>query len=412
MPEYIFPEGFLWGSSTSAFQVEGECTNHDFYDWAVKGNIKDKTNPNDAVFHYKKYKEDIELLKQMNHNAARIGIEWARIEPQEGIFDKYVFDHYRDELSLMKQSDISNMVTLHHFSNPMWLVKKGGWENPEVIKYFSRYVENVVENLGDLIDFYVTINEPTVLAHQGYFEGNFPPGKKSYFLMKKVNSILAQAHISAYSSIHNIHNTKRWKKANVGIAKHMRTFDPYNPKSLLDRISVSFINKLINYEFLEKVMTVKNKHGRKGTLDFLGLNYYTGDLVKFPFKTLNRKELAKNKLGWDIYPVGFYRLLKQVWDKYHLPIYITENGICDDNDELRKDFIIEHLKAMYQSIQDGVDIKGYHHWSTMDNFELVEGVGIRFGLIHVDHQSPDKKRTIKNSGKFYAEIIKNNGLIQ
>lgn len=411
MEKYIFPDGFLWGSSTSAFQVEGECTNHDFYEWALKGRIEDNTNPADAVYHYKKYKEDIALLKEMNHNTARIGIEWARIEPEEGVFDRGALEHYRDELIAMHQEGISAMVTLHHFANPLWLSRKGGWENLEAIKHFTRYAEFAVSSLGDLIDFYITINEPTVLAHQGYFEGKFPPGKKNFFLMKKVNSILADAHISVYGLIHSIHKSKGWKEPKVGIAKHMRNFDPKNPDSLLDRLSSSYASRLINHEYLNKVLKTSPLKERAGTLDFFGLNYYTGDLIKFPFKTYNRGELEKNILGWDIYPEGFYKMLMEVWNRYRLPIYVTENGTCDENDELRPDFIKQHVIAMHKAIADGADIRGYYHWSTLDNFELAEGLSKRFGLIHVDHESQDKKRTIKKSGRYYADIIKNNGIL-
>lgn len=410
MPSYVFPEGFLWGSSTSAFQVEGECKSHDFYDWALKGKIKDKSNPYDAVFHYRKYKEDIRLLKEMNHNAARIGIEWARIEPCEGIFDKEAICHYRDELSLLKSEGISTMVTLHHFSTPLWFAAKGGFEDAKNIVFFVNYVKYAVENLGDLIDFYITINEPTVLAYKGYFEGVFPPGKKSFLLMRKVNANLARAHLSAYVLIHSIHNSSSWKQAKVGIAKHMRTFDPLNPSSPLDKLSANYISNIINYEFLKEIAHYKYFQGNNVLLDFFGLNYYSGDLVKFPLTTSNRKELKKNSLGWDIYPQGLYILLKEVWKRYHLPIYVTENGTCDNDDELREDFIREHIKVIHKAISEKIDIKGYFHWSTLDNFELVEGLNIRFGLVHVDHLSPERTRTIKKSGRFYAGIAQNNCL--
>lgn len=187
---------------------------------------------------------------------------------------------------------------------------------------------------------------------------------------------------------------------------------PANPKSLLDRFSAAYVDKLMNYEFFDIAEKAANTSGNGKILDFFGVNYYSGDLIKFPFKTLCRRELKKNKLGWDIYPEGFYRVLMQVWNRYKLPIYVTENGTCDEEDELRTDYIREHVKAMHRAIEDGADVRGYFHWSTLDNFELVEGTSVRFGLVHVDHESPERTRTIKESGKYYADIIKNNGLIE
>lgn len=229
MKKYIFPKDFLWGSSTSAFQVEGNCKNHDFYRWAVLGKVRDNTNPNDAVLHYEKYREDIELLKAMNHNAARIGLEWARIEPSDGTFNENALEHYRNELKAMKDEGIYTMITLHHFASPLWFADMGSFEKQGSIKYFLRYVEHTTNSLGDLIDFYITINEPTILAYKSYFLGEFPPGKNNLILMKRVNKNLAIAHALSYDLIHRIHEKNGWNKARIGVAKHIRTFDPCKP---------------------------------------------------------------------------------------------------------------------------------------------------------------------------------------
>jgi len=357
MKKYIFPKDFLWGSSTSAFQVEGNCKNHDFYRWAVLGKVRDNTNPNDAVLHYEKYREDIELLKAMNHNAVRIGLEWARIEPSDGTFNENALEHYRNELKAMKDEGIYTMITLHHFASPLWFADMGSFEKQGSIKYFLRYVEHTTNSLGDLIDFYITINEPTILAYKSYFLGEFPPGKNNLILMKRVNKNLAIAHALSYDLIHRIHEKNGWNKARIGVAKHIRTFDPCNPKSLLDRFSAAYVDKLMNYEFFDIAEKAANTSGNGKILDFFGVNYYSGDLIKFPFKTLCRRELKKNKLGWDIYPEGFYRVLMQVWNRYKLPIYVTENGTCDEEDELRTDYIREHVKAMHRAIEDGADVR-------------------------------------------------------
>ncbi len=402
----LFPKGFLWGSASSAFQVEGGCPHHDFYDWALKGRIKDGTSPIDAVRFWEYYKGDIALMKKMNHTAARIGIEWARIEPSQGAFDEKALDHYRSILKEMRKAGIRPMVTLHHFANPMWLVREGGWENPRTIDHYLRFVAKAVESLGDLVDIWNTINEPSVYAVAAYLFGEFPPGVKSFRRCLRVMDVMIEAHVRAYGAIHDIHGRKNWTPARVGIAKHLRTFDPLRENNPLDRLSARLMDKYFNNRYLEKI----SAKGR--TLDVFGINYYSGDLVKFPMNMLTRPELPKNKLGWDIYPEGLYRVVKRYWDMYRLPIYITENGTCEDGDDIRPRYILDHLYQLHRAIGEGVGVAGYYHWSTLDNFELVDGLMSRFGLVHVDHDHPKRVRTIKPSGRMYGEIARAGGITE
>ncbi|MCP4135383.1 MAG: glycoside hydrolase family 1 protein [bacterium] len=400
----IFSRKLLWGSATSAFQVEGNCEYHDFYDWAVKGRVKDGTNPRDAVFFLKNYKEDISLMKKMNHTTARIGLEWARIETEPGYYDEDAIAVYRDILTEMNKKGIAPLVTIHHFSNPLWLVEQGGWTNKKVVDAFTRFAAKVARSLGDLVHGWITINEPSVYAFMAYFLGEFPPGKKGLLNPFRVMKHMAAAHIKTYFTIHEIYETKNWGNPKVGIAKHIIPVDPFREKNILDRVSARLFDRYFNDYFLKKICR------RRITLDIFGINYYTGSLVAFPLKRVNRSELPKNKLGWDIYPAGFYRVVMKYYNRYRLPVYITENGTCDDNDELRPGFILDHIHQLFRAEQDGAEIAAYYYWSTLDNFELVDGVMSRFGLIHVDHDSPERERTIKKSGKLFAEIAKANGI--
>ncbi len=402
--KFMFPRTMLWGSASSAFQVEGGCTNHDFYDWACRGRIKDGTNPVDAMHFWEYYKKDIALMKRMKHTTARIGLEWARIEPEEGAFDDGALSHYRTILIEMKRAGIAPMVTLHHFSNPMWLVRMGGWTNAGVVPLFTRFVKRAVLALGDLVPLWITINEPAVYATAAYLFGEFPPGRKSIVLMFRVQNLMARAHVAAYDAIHGLYLEKKWGLPKVGIAKHLRTFDPCNGKSALDRLAARLLDRYFNNYFLKKINSAKR------TLDIFGINYYSGDLVSFPMKMRGRDELPKNKLGWDIYPEGFYLVLKRYWGLYKLPVYVTENGTCDDDDELRPRYLLDHLRAMHRAVEEGVEIGGYYHWSTLDNFELVDGLMSRFGLVRVDHDHPLKKRTIKKSGMLFGEIAGAGGI--
>lgn len=402
MIKYPFPKGFLWGSATSAFQVEGDCTTHDFYDWAIKGRIKDGSNPNDAVLHYRYYLEDLELLREMNHNAARIGLEWARIEPAQGSYAQDALAHYRDELVRMRAMGLKTMVTIHHFANPMWFTALGGWKRRKNIHHYLRFVEKVVGELGDLVDYWLTINEPNTYATYSYYFGIFPPGEKSLCAWLRTSSNLQKAHRRAYELIHRIHRIKGWPEAVVGWSLAWIHFEPYS-KELLDRVGKALTEELIISGFMR---------GVRRYLDFIGIQYYRSDLVKFPCNKVSHPGVPKSKLGWDIMPDRFYLALTGCWRKYRIPIIVTENGVCDDHDELRPDYLVSHLFYLWRAIQDGVDVRGYFHWSTLDNFELVDGVSCRFGLVHIDHDSPVKTRRIKPSGRLYAEIIGYNGLTE
>ena len=403
---FIFPDGFLWGSSSSAFQVEGGCRNHDFYDWACKGWIKDGTNPVDAVHFWKYYEQDIVLMQEMHHSMARIGIEWARIEPQCGWFDEEALTHYRKILTKMKQVGIRPMVTLHHFANPLWLVGIGGWTNTTTIGYFQRFTEVAVSYLGDLVDVWLTVNEPSVYAVSAYLFGEFPPGKKNIILAFRVMDTMASAHVAAYKAIHWIYAHKKWGQAKVGIASDPRIFDPYNPHSLLDRLSTWFCDTYFNNYFLDKI------YAKHRALDILGINYYSGDKIKFPLQRLRLDNLPIDEIGQSIYPEGFYRVLKRYDALYRLPIYITENGLVEEHDVTRPRYILDHIYQMYRALQDGVDVRAYSYWSTTDNFELVAGIMCRTGLVHVDHNHPERTRTIKTSGKLYGEIAKAGGITE
>lgn len=400
MVKYAFPPDFLWGSSTSAFQVEGDCKNHDFYDWAVQGRIKDGTNPSDAVHHYRHYINDIELFKTMNHNSARIGLEWARIEPENGQFDSAVLEHYRDELARMRAIGLKTMVTLHHFANPLWVSRQGGWKNPNTIQVFLRYINYVVSKLGNLVDFWLTINEPNGYSIMAYYFGDFPPGEHSIAAFLKAGRYLIKAHRKAYTAIHQIHRDHGWHEAVVGWSLAWVHFESA-PGSFLNRWGRILVYQLTLERFVRHI---------RGYLDYIGMQYYRSDQVRFPITTGPHPDAPKSKLGWSIMPDRFYAALMECWDRYHIPIYVTENGVCDDHDELRPGYLVQHLYHLWKAIQDGVDVRGYFHWSTMDNFELVDGVCSPFGLVHVDHTDPERKRTIKPSGYLYAEIIQSSGL--
>lgn len=414
--EIHLDEELLLGSATAPYQIEGGSLNTDWNQWCqLVGKINDGSSGEIACDHWNRIEQDIALLKKMNQQVYRFGIEWARIQTSAGEFDDNALDRYRYEIELLRENGIKPLVTLHHFVNPLWVVEKGGWVNEEIVDRFIRYVRYVVDALADLVDEWVTINEPFVYLVQGYFYAKWPPGKTEPFTGFKVLRNMIQAHIKAYQVIHQIYQEKGLG-VKVGIAHHMRVMDPLNPKSPLDRMSTKMANQFVNKLVLDAMLFGRLQYplgsgqpwGEGPFCDYLGLNYYGRDLIKFSWnpkkffidiRTHSSNE--KNDLGWEIYPEGLYRILKSL-AQYDLPIYITENGIADAADDQRSKFILSHLHMIQKARNEGISVERYYHWSTMDNFEWAEGLSVRFGLVEVDYSTLERK--IRPSGKMYAEI--------
>lgn len=398
-----FPKDFFWGAATSAYQVEGNNLNCDWWEWEKEVGLKETSGL--ACRHYELYKPDFDLAKLLNHNAHRLSIEWSRIEPQEGIFREKELEHYRQVIVSLRERNIEPIVTLHHFTNPLWFVSKGGWQIKETADYFLRYVEKVTDVLCNKVNFWITINEPMVYVYHSFVLGIWPPQQKSFLKAKKVRDNLAIAHIKAYRIIHDIYKKRNLSPPLVSIAQNMQAFVPCSP-SLKNKFATYLRERFFNSEFIERLLSTK-------TLDFVGINYYTRSLVdveRWGFRNLaldvchkNHHPLKKNSLGWDIYPEGLYKLLLR-FKKYNLPIFITENGICTEDDNLRWEFIVEHLKNIYLVMKEGTQVLGYIYWSLLDNFEWDKGFSPRFGLIAVDYLN--FKRTIRESAKKFSLVCK------
>ena len=402
-----FPQAFLWGAATSAHQVEGQNIYNDWWQ-AEQGHLL-KEASDSACKHYELYAEDFTIAQQLNHNCHRFSIEWSRIEPQEGNFQPLEIEHYRKIIADLKSKGMEPVVTLHHFTNPIWFSQKGGWTKFKLQRYFLRFVERMVSECADQVKFWITINEPLVYSSHSYLLGAWPPKECSLFKTAKVTLNLAKAHIKAYRIIHKIYRQKALAKPMVSIAANLQAFEVCQP-TLKNKLAVYLRNRLYNFYFIEVLL-------RKKTLDYIGVNYYgrnLADVHSWGIRHLlldtcqdNHHPLRKNSLGWDIYPQGLYKLLISI-KKYNLPVLITENGICTQDDALRWDYIREHLEELYRAIGQGVKVIGYIYWSLIDNFEWDKGFVPRFGLVHVDYQN--YKRTIKSSAMKLAEVFKSNGI--
>jgi beta-glucosidase len=415
-----FPDYFLWGSGTSAHQVEGHNVN-DWSQWEVINSKKlakearsihfskmnnashaplweeirnlaeDPENyiSGKACDHYTLYARDINLAKQLNQTAHRISIEWSRVEPEEGKFNQDEIEHYRSVIVSMKEHNIEPFVTLWHFTNPVWVRDKGGWKAKESIKYFSRYVQRVVEDLRNNVNYWITINEPMVYAASSYLFGRFPAGEKnpvSFFLA--INNFI-KAHRAAYEAIKEVH-----PESQVGIAKSVIYFEAYKNR-VFNLLLKKAVDWFWNNYFLNQI---------KFYQDFIGVNHYFHNRINYGFNKNENKKLSD--LAWELYPEAIYYSLKDV-QKYMKPIYITENGLADAEDNKRSWYIREVLKHVHRAIEENIDVRGYFYWSLLDNFEWHKGFWPRFGLVEVDYNN--LKRKIRESAIEYAKIIADNG---
>lgn len=400
-----FPKNFLWGASTSSHQVEGGNKN-DWTRWETSkkrlefleksGLIKKYGLENfisgKATDHYNLFEKDFELAKELGHNATRFSIEWSRIEPEEGVFNQNEIEHYRKVIKKLRELKIEPFVTLWHFTNPLWFSEIGGWENKKSQYYFSRYAKKIGETLGEEINFWITLNEPEIYTLESFTLGLWPPNKKNIF--SSINTIknMIAAHKAAYNELKKINF-----KSNVGIAKNNIYFEAYG-KNPFNKILKKIADHFWNYYFLNKIDSAQ---------DFIGLNYYFHSRIK-KFIFNQNENIKVSDIGWELYPEGIYHLLKEL-ERYKKPIYITENGLADSADKNRGWYILEILKNVKKAIDEGVDVRGYFHWSLIDNFEWDKGFWPKFGLIEIDYKTFERKP--RPSAEIYKKICKTNSIL-
>jgi len=409
--EYIFPKNFFWGASSSAHQVEGGLVN-DWTEWekdqannlAKKGwsrasdwqkkffsEINDPANyiSGRACDHYHLFDQDFALAKRLGHNATRISIAWERIEPQLGQFDENELNHYKEVVRSMRRNGLEPFVTLYHWPLPLWFRDMGGWENKEAVKYFGQYVEKVVESLKHEVKYWIVINEPWVYSTLHYYQGDRPPAKKSVGKTWLVYNKLAEAHITAYKKIKALDTT-----AMVGSSKCMIWFEAKS-NNWVNRLLKAGADWYVNTRWLDMIANYQ---------DFIGLNHYHHDRVDYGYtKNVNKKV---NDLGWELYPESIYRVLMML-KRFNKRVFITENGLADAVDSRREWYLRECLKFVHKAIGEGIDVRGYLHWSLMDNFEWDYGFWPRFGLVEIDYETLERRP--RRSAWWYKEVCSRNG---
>lgn len=422
-----FPPEFLWGTATSAHQVEGNCTNNTWAAWekAVdeQGKPRVQSPSGTACDHWNRYREDIRLMKKLGVNSYRFSVEWSKIEPQEGVFNENALKHYEDVCQELVNNGIQPCITLHHYTDPLWFMDKFGFEKSENIQHYVNYTTTVIKRLHRFSPLWFTFNSPDGYAAQGYLTCTKPAGrlipKKDMQLCSEVFKNLLEAHVQTYRTIKA---DAVYKTARIGILKNMFQLDPYNIYNPLDVLACSMGKKIVDTCFYEFFTTGKFKtyiplkitmdHSNPqaiGALDFVGINYYSHGCMK-NFKVMaHEDEESTNNERYTIYAEGLYRAIKemshQVAKRLNIPMYITENGIATEDDKKRDLFLKKYLYAASKAIKDGYNLLGYMYWSLMDNYEWGNYTK-KYGIYKVDFAT--QERTLKPGSQFYVDTIKNN----
>jgi beta-glucosidase len=426
MRELAFPEGFLWGTATAAHQVEGDNSNSDWWDWELKPGTPCKEPSGSAIEHYRRYPRDIALLKNLNFNTYRFSVEWARIEPSEGVFDAGQLDHYRSMVDSTLKAGMTPMVTLNHFTLPKWVAKQGGWLWDRTPALFERYVRRVVQALGDDVTWYCTINEPGVVSLGGYMGAfAFPPGTHGLGNWKRSIAGLVEGHKLARAAVKEIR-----PNAQVGMTHAMQEWEGNDGgwrvigymRGMYEDV---FLEACRDDEFVGVQTYTRTRIELPGFAGVLGAAAFrfppTERLLAWlpvklqrsatnsPPASSSADAVRRTQMGWEFRPQAAAATVRRVHEL--MPgkaIIVTEHGVATADDAERIEFITEGLKALYWTIKDGVNLRGYIHWSAFDNFEWAHGYAMQFGLIGVDRTT--QERTIKPSAKFLGEIARTNRL--
>lgn len=406
-----FPKSFYWGAATSAHQVEGGLHNNwsvwelesarslaksaeyklaDLPGWAaIRAQA---TNPDNyvsgiAIDHYRRYELDMALAEKLGLTAFRFSIEWSRIEPEEGVWNREAIDHYRAYIREIKRRGMEPMPTLFHWTVPVWFQEKGGFEHGRNIKFFVRFAQKVIDEYHHDFRYITSINEPDTVVSHGYITLDHPPQKRSYWKAFIVYRNLLRSHKLIYTYAH-----KKSRRLKVGFTKSYAWVRAGDDK-LLTRLAVR-ADLWLRDDIVIRYVRRKS--------DFLGVNYYFSD--RHIGIGIHNENDHLNDLGWEMRPGDLKHVLLRL-AKWHKPILITESGVADHADEHRKWWIATSLAAIHSAMSSGVDVIGYMHWSLFDNFEWAYGRWPRFGLIEIDYDN-GLKRTVRPSAQWYSKLIK------
>ncbi|HZR82115.1 MAG TPA: glycoside hydrolase family 1 protein [Candidatus Binatia bacterium] len=434
--ELRFPDGFLFGAATAAHQVEGGCLSNQWSAWEHEGDhIRDGSTADLACDHYRRFREDFALARDLGHDAHRFSIEWSRLEPEEGAFDEREADHYRAVLDAIREHGMEPLPTLHHFTNPLWVQRQGGWENPRVVDWLAGFAGRAARAFGDRVRIWWTINEPMVAPALCYLMGIHPPAVRDLTRALPVARHVLLAHGAMYRAI----KEAAPHAPAVGPVLQMPYIAPLDPSSDVDRAAAAQQDFLFNEYYLQGLVRGvvsppigggEEIPGLAGSYDVVGLNYYarmlvsgTGaqDLVhpaggagsgdggegEMPLMGARRRDEPPefhDQMGWEVYPPGLHAQLVRL-KALGKPLYVTENGMATRDERARCRHLLAHLAQVHRAIEDGADVRGFLYWTLMDNFEWAEGYTKTFGLVEVD-RARDLARRPREAAYLFRDVAR------
>ena len=439
-----FPDGFLWGAATSAYQIEGSPLAdgagpsiwHRFSHSA--GRTANGETGDIACDHYRRYADDVALMRELGLNAYRFSISWSRVMPEgRGRVNAKGLGFYDKLVDALLAAGIQPNATLYHWDLPAALDDRGGWLSPEIPLWFAEYARTVFEKLDDRVTMWATLNEPWVVTDGGYLHGALAPGHRNLYEAPIATHHLLRAHAAA------VEEYRRVGKHRIGIVVNLEPKYPASEREE-DRAATRRADAYMNRQYLDPLLlgeypqelveifgdawprhTESELAYLRQPIDFIGVNYYTRSVTRddpsaWPVRAgrVEQPRHAYTETSWEVYPDGLTDTLKWVTDRYgRIPLYVTENGAAfydppqpidgRIDDPLRVAYYRAHLRAAHAALCQGVDLRGYYAWSLLDNYEWSLGYSKRFGIVHVDYAT--QKRTPKASARFYSEVIKSHG---
>jgi beta-glucosidase len=414
----------MWSTATAAHQVEGDNSNSDWWEFENRPNSPCHEPSGSAIEHYKRYTRDIALLAKLGFNTYRFSVEWARIEPTEGSFDVTQLDHYRRVVEAVRKAKLTPMVTLNHFTLPLWVAKQGGWLAPTTPALFARYTRKVVEALGDNVGWYCTINEPGMVALGGYFRGfTFPPAVTGVANWKQASLTLQEAHRRGRGVIKELrpdarvgqtHAMHEWESSPGGlpVMKYLRRMNEdafFDAGKDDDFVGVQTYTRMS----VDLPLVIGNVFGLALAVPALEARLAAQARARQksgPVKQADLAPVRQTQMAWEFRPQAVAAAVRRAAELAPgKPIIVTEHGVATDDDAERVEFIRDGLTALHAVISDGVPLQGYTHWSAFDNFEWGQGYRMKFGLIAVDRTT--QERTVKPSARLLGEIARTNKLV-
>jgi beta-glucosidase len=441
---FRFPEGFVWGAATSAYQIEGSPLAdgagpsiwHRFSH--TPGLVKGGDTGDVACDHYRRWREDVEWMKRLGLTAYRFSLSWSRVLPEgTGAVNTRGLDFYKRLADALLEAGIRPLATLYHWDLPAALDDRGGWVNRDAAGWFADYAAAAARGLGGRVPMWATLNEPWVITDGGYLHGGLAPGHRSLFEAPIASHNLLRAHGAAVDALR-----AEAGGARIGLVVNLEPKHPASD-SEADRAATRRSDAYMNRQYLDPAILGRHPEelpeifgeawprsadadldAMRRPIDFLGVNYYTRGVMRhddaaWPVRAARvRQPGLHTEMGWEVYPDGLAETLLWVRERYGpIPLYVTENGAAfadgppsgdaDVSDPLRAAYLRDHLHAVHRAIGGGADVRGYFAWSLLDNFEWSEGTSKRFGLIRVDYGT--QKRTAKASARLYGRIVASHG---